>query len=53
MSTVLELQRVDAIRRCQQPELHFAGIADHVPGDLTGDVDVEALQFPGHRDRGN
>ena len=36
-------------RRCQQPELHLVRIADHVPGDLTGDVDVEALQFPGHR----
>ena len=44
----LVLQRVDALRRGQQAELHFVGIADQVPGYLAGDVDVEALQFAGH-----
>ena len=33
----------------QQAELHLVGIADQVAGYLAGDVDVEALQFAGHR----
>src|SRR6478735_9475093 len=44
----LVLQRSDALRRGQQPELHFAGITDQVPGYLPCDVDVEALQLAGH-----